>query len=156
MDVGAGSGRDSAFIATLGHVVTAVEPSSKILSIAKIIHSDLDICWIRDSLPNLRKISPDNQYDLIVVSAVWMHVHPLDREKSFKKLMELLSENGTIYLTLRLGKPMPSRSIFKVSLEETQKLANKFGFHTKIISRNNDLLSRKGIKWAAVAISKEN
>jgi protein-L-isoaspartate O-methyltransferase len=48
LDVGAGSGRDAAWLASLGHEVIAVEPSEQIRVRARELHADATgITWMR-------------------------------------------------------------------------------------------------------------
>ncbi|MBF0326653.1 MAG: class I SAM-dependent methyltransferase [Alphaproteobacteria bacterium] len=46
LDVGAGSGRDAAWLATLGHDVVAVEPSPDMLAEARRRHPDARVRWV--------------------------------------------------------------------------------------------------------------
>src|SRR4051812_42219868 len=64
LDVGAGTGRDAAALAALGHEVTAVDPSRKMLRLARALHSDVDIAWKRDALPKLASLG--GSYALIL------------------------------------------------------------------------------------------
>ena len=43
------------------------------------------------------------QFDLIWLSAVWMHVPPADRPRAFRKMVSLLKPAGWIMLSLRHG-----------------------------------------------------
>lgn len=51
LDVGAGSGRDAAWLLNRGYDVVAVEPSSQMQEIAQALHPDSKARWITDSLP---------------------------------------------------------------------------------------------------------
>jgi protein-L-isoaspartate O-methyltransferase len=73
LDVGAGSGRDAAALARRGHHVTAVEPSAGFRAEAALRHAGLSIEWIDDGLPGLASLG-SRSYDLVLLSAVWMHV----------------------------------------------------------------------------------
>ena len=53
LDVGAGSGRDAAWLTRLGHDVVAVEPSPAMRAEAERRHADQRIRWIADSLPGM-------------------------------------------------------------------------------------------------------
>jgi len=53
LDVGAGSGRDAAGLAAIGHEVVAVEPSSSMLREGSVRHEDARIRWLDDRLPAL-------------------------------------------------------------------------------------------------------
>jgi SAM-dependent methyltransferase len=78
LDVGAGSGRDAAWLFRNGWDVTAVEPSRALLAQARRIHSATSVRWVCDKLPALSTIisTPTTHFDLILLSAVWMHVDP--------------------------------------------------------------------------------
>src|SRR5215469_13721795 len=53
LDVGAGSGRDGAWIVSLGHEVVAVEPSASMRVRGQRFHPSEKIRWINDRLPGL-------------------------------------------------------------------------------------------------------
>ena len=53
LDVGAGTGRDAAALAGLGHDVVAVEPTAAFLAKARALHPSPDIDWRKGSLPDL-------------------------------------------------------------------------------------------------------
>ena len=53
LDVGAGSGRDAAWLASMGHDVVAVEPSVSMRAAASSMHPDPGISWMDDKLPEL-------------------------------------------------------------------------------------------------------
>lgn len=81
LDIGAGSGRDAAWFASKGHEVVAVEPATKLLDFAKQHHQSAKIRWVNDALPDLSKVmSTGLTFDLIWLSAIWMHIAPADRE----------------------------------------------------------------------------
>jgi SAM-dependent methyltransferase len=56
LDVGAGSGRDAAWLSSLGYKVVAVEPSSRMAAHARRLGRCPDIEWIDDRLPRLAKL----------------------------------------------------------------------------------------------------
>jgi SAM-dependent methyltransferase len=51
LDVGAGSGRDAAWLISRGFEVVAVEPSAGMLAEAQRLHPSPSIRWLSDSLP---------------------------------------------------------------------------------------------------------
>ena len=53
LDIGAGSGRDAAWLASKGYEVVAVEPSSGMRDEAQRRHEDTRIRWLDDRLPGL-------------------------------------------------------------------------------------------------------
>jgi len=153
LEVGAGSGRDAAWIAGQGHHVTAVEPSTKMRQLAQQRHPSDKVRWVEDALPELRSVSGES-YDMILLSAVWMHIVPGDRDKSLRRLTELLGPEGTIYMTLRVGPPDKVRSIHAVSFEEVARLARTLDMQAHLLSDSPDLLSRSGIHWQKVLLER--
>jgi len=57
-------------------------------------------------------------FDVILLSAVWMHLPPADRPRAFRKLITLLKPGGLLALTLRLGPAPPERAMFEASEHE--------------------------------------
>lgn len=148
LEVGAGTGRDAAWFAKQGHNVIAVEPSIAMQRIAKTLHPNLEIEWRVDALPNLATIKPSKQkYDLITLSAVWMHVPPNERLDALKTLIEFLEPDGHIYLTLRVGPEEPQRGIYSVSTDEVVEIASSLGMTAEKIDNQGDLLGRANIRW---------
>ena len=128
LDVGAGSGRDAAWLAGQGYDVVAVEPSAAMLAEARRRHADTTVRWVCDSLPSLAEVYRLGlTFDVILLSAVWMHVSPADRQRAFRKLMNLLRPGGLLVFTLRQGTPDPKRSMHPVSAEELVSLAKAHG-----------------------------
>lgn len=104
-DIGAGSGRDANWLASQGWDVIAAEPSSEMRELAEI-QSHPNVTWLDDALPRLDKLRAlGHRFDLILLSAVWMHVPPGSqaRERAFRILTELLKPSGVLVITLRHG-----------------------------------------------------
>ena len=120
LDVGAGSGRDAAWLSSRGYDVVAVEPSPRMRTIARERHAEPAIRWLADSLPALRRtLRTGLAFDVILLSAVWMHVAPSDRARAFRKLVNLLKPGGLIALSLRHGPAEAARAMHAVSADES-------------------------------------
>ena len=77
IDIGAGTGRDAAGFAELGHTVTAVEPTPELRPRPERLHPQPAITWIDDSLPDLDRVHAlGERYDVVMLTAVWMHLDP--------------------------------------------------------------------------------
>ena len=153
LDVGAGSGRDAAWLAGQGYDVVAVEPSAAMLAEARRRHADTTVRWVCDSLPSLAEVYRLGlTFDVILLSAVWMHVSPADRQRAFRKLMNLLRPGGLLVFTLRQGTPDPKRSMHPVSAEELVSLAKAHGAAVVREAREPDRLGRADVTWAHVAL----
>lgn len=156
LDVGAGSGRDAAALAKRGLIVTAVEPVARMRALAKALHSDSNIAWVEDRLPDLPSIVRSRKrYSLILLSAVWMHISPQDRDVAIATLSRLLQDRGLLVITLRLGQPDLARGIYKVSEEELLKLAciNMLTL-VRLGKETLDKLDRPNIRWKTFAFQK--
>jgi SAM-dependent methyltransferase len=116
LDVGAGTGRDAAWLASRGLEVVAVEPSGAMRVEAQRLHPSPSIRWITASLPSLdRVLRLGLSFDLILLSAVWMHVPPTDRTRAFRNLVTLLKPGGCIAITLRHGPVSSSAALRRLT-----------------------------------------
>ncbi|WP_332879395.1 class I SAM-dependent methyltransferase [Massilia sp. S19_KUP03_FR1] len=87
LDIGAGSGRDAAWLAARGDDVVAVEPSGAMRNHARTLHPSPRIHWLSDSLPELAQVRRLGlAFDFILLPAVWMHVPPASRARALGKL----------------------------------------------------------------------
>ena len=153
LDVGAGSGRDAAWLAYKGHDVVAVEPSSRLQTMARERHDVPRIQWISDSLPGLKRTFRTGlAFDVILVSAVWMHVALSDRARAFRKLITLLKPGGVLAITLRCGPAEAERGTHPVSAAEIRSLARDHGAFVEREDSAGDHLGRKEIRWQQLAI----
>lgn len=153
LDVGAGSGRDAAWLAALGHTVLAVEPSATMREDAQRRHPDPHITWLADNLPNLEAVFRlGAAFDVILLSAVWMHVAPAERARAFRKLATLLKPGGILALSLRLGPPVAGRDMHPVDLAEVKDLARRQGLVVLTTETAPDRLGRSGISWVQVVL----
>ena len=153
MDVGAGSGRDAAWLARKGYRVIAAEPSARMRETARVLHPDPAISWIADSLPALATVGRLGlSFDLILLSAVWMHVAPGERARAFRKLVTLLKAGGRLAFSLRLGPPDAERSLHPVDLAEIESLARAHGALVEAVSHSADLTGRDGVAWTNVVL----
>lgn len=151
LDVGAGSGRDAHWFALRGHEVTAVEPVTELRLKAQQKHPHPAIQWIDDSLPGLKDIYKlDQKFDIILVSAVWNHVHPNERERAFRKLVNLLKPGGKLIVTIRHGLATDKRIFHESTAQELHALARKFMIQVILERDSQDGLGRPGIYWSAM------
>ena len=153
LDVGAGSGRDARWLAERGFAVTAVEPSPRLLEMAQARSREVDtVDWVQTALPFLPGLSTDYRYELILLSAVWMHIHPSERPLAMRTLAHLLGEDGLLYISLRLGQDDPERGIHAVSESEVRHLAQAAGLSVcKVVDAEN-LQGRSGVAWRSLLI----
>ncbi|MFW1174974.1 class I SAM-dependent methyltransferase, partial [Vibrio parahaemolyticus] len=150
LDVGAGSGRDAKWMAEQGCEVIAIEPAQALLRFGKSYCGD-SVTWLEDGLPKLEKvINLGFRFDLILVSAVWMHLAPAHRERAFRKLANLLAPNGRLVISLRHGDFSDGRKAYPVSVEELEKFAKNSALMVRNVSLDDDQLQRKGVSWQTI------
>ena len=148
LDIGSGTGRDAAALAEMGFDVTAVEPSEPVRKKAQELHRHPNITWVRDSIPELKRILKRGLcYDVILLSAVWMHVAPSHRTRAFRRLVALLNPGGLIYITLRHSPHETLSGFWDVSDDEIFQLAQEHGLFEVERTTDDDLLGRDGVTW---------
>lgn len=135
-DIGAGSGRDANWLAEQGWDVIAVEPEAAFREQAreqaqkhKAAPTHPNVSWLDDRLPELGQLRQLNQrFNLILLSAVWMHVLPAQRERAFRRLTNLLAPGGLLVISLRHGTDAAenqTRKFHPVSVQELEQLARR-------------------------------
>ena len=148
LDVGAGSGRDAAWFSARGYDVVAIEPSDAMRTRGRALHPSTRIHWIDDSLPDLALVRRLGlSFDLILLSAVWMHIPPASRERALRKMATLLAPNGRIAISLRIGEPDADREMYTVSLHELSAMAQQFGLRLLSATDSQDKLGRASVSW---------
>jgi SAM-dependent methyltransferase len=140
LDIGAGTGVDAAWFAGQGHSVLAVEPTSEFLTAAMRLHPSPLIEWLDDTLPGLERVLLRGQrFDVVMLSAVWMHLDEMERGAGMPRLGSLLAPDGLVLLSLRHG-PIPAgRRMFDVSGEETIALARQHGLRAVLNTETGSL-----------------
>lgn len=124
LDIGSGTGRDAAWFDAKGHDVVAAEPTKEMREGAIRLHPSPTIRWLDDSLPDLEEIGNlDEQFDFIMINAVWMHLDQDQREAAMPCVAALLGKSARLYISLRHGPVPKGRRMFAVSPEETIALA---------------------------------
>ncbi len=145
LDIGAGSGRDALALKRQKLCVTAIEPSDDLRALGEAITGD-DVTWLDDTLPTLAKIK-EKHFDIILVSAVWMHLSPQKQSQSLQTISSLLSENGYLIITLRNGNFSDARTAFEMDANRTIEEANQLGLSLILSKHEGDKLSRNEVSW---------
>lgn len=154
LDIGAGSGRDALALHDIGLCVTAIEPAKSLMDRGVALTSD-KVTWKDDTLPELSSLN-GNTYDVILISAVWMHLTKEQQSKSLKRLSTLLNDNGMLVITLRHGEFNDGRKAFDVNavrLIEEAKAFNLTVFHT---DNDTDQLNRPDVYWETVVFTRKS
>ncbi|KDN28387.1 SAM-dependent methlyltransferase [Vibrio fortis] len=153
LDVGAGSGRDARWMQQQGCEVIAIEPSNALRELGAE-YTGVEVTWINDALPALsRTENLGMRFDLILVSAVWMHLPSSYRERAFRKLSNLLAPNGRLIISLRHGEFDDQRQGYPVSVEELEQLAKNSALQVRHIDESKDQLNRSEVWWQTVVMT---
>lgn len=155
LDVGAGSGRDAAWLAELGFNVIAAEPAAGFREAGQRLHPTAQVRWVDDRLPGLSKCHQLGlAFDAILLNAVWQHIAPGDRRRAFRKLTALLKPEGLLVIVLRFGPSPPGRPMHDVSVGEVEALAREHGlFVTRSTPPIPDSAGRDDVSWITMCMT---
>lgn len=155
LDIGAGSGRDARGLQASGWQVTAVEPAAALRQLGQQ-HTEQPSRWLDDQLPDLPVLTKEGErYPLILLSAVWMHLPPVQRGAALARLAALLTETGMLVISLRHGPSEPGRAMYPVSVEELAELAEPLGLQLELPDNQTlaqDCLNRDAVRWQTVVL----
>jgi hypothetical protein len=154
LDAGAGSGRDAAWLSSLGYDVVAVEPAAGMRREGIARHPDNRIQWHNDRLPNLSATHRLGlAFDLVLVNAIWMHLPPLSRQRAFRKLITLLKPGAALLINLRHG-PAESGSpqMWPTTAGEIEDLSRAHGLIVVRSLPTPDRMGRRDISWTTMCL----
>jgi 2-polyprenyl-3-methyl-5-hydroxy-6-metoxy-1,4-benzoquinol methylase len=155
LDIGAGTGRDAAGLVALGHSVVAVEPTEELRHGAMLLHPSLMIEWLGDSLPDLAAVrARKEEFDLVMLTAVWMHLDEAQRQLAMPNVSALVGINGIMIMSLRHGPIPPGRRMFEVSAQETIALAQRSRLSCTLNREAESSLRQPGVSWTRLAFQK--
>ncbi len=152
LDIGAGCGQDARWLANKGWDVVAVEPCNEFREIARVkTPQSGSVTWVDGKLPELSKTNTlDYRFNLILISAVWMHLPQQKRERAFRNITDLLAPDGLLVITLRHGtnaKENEERNLYPVSREELEHFARQRAVIPIFNSQDTDALNRDDVEW---------
>ena len=157
LDVGAGSGRDAAALAGRGYRVVAAEPAAEFRHEGRRRHAGAAIDWVDDSLPALARLrGRGEQFDLILLSAVWMHLDATERRAAMASVAALLAPSGVAIMSLRHGPVPAGRLMFDVTADETVTLAAAHRLACRHRGTRHDPHERDGVTWSVLALARED
>lgn len=153
LDIGAGTGRDAAALARMGHRVTAVEPTAALRDYGEQAHAGLGVTWIDDSLPQLPLLrSRGLRFDLILLTAVWMHLDAGERREGMAALAGLIAPGGRISFSLRHGPVPEGRRMFDVTAAALAAEAQPHGLASVCVAETSGLFGRPDVSWTRVVL----
>ncbi len=156
LDIGAGTGRDAAGFAAMGHSVTAVEPTAALRMRAIKLHASPRIKWLDDSLPDLAVVTERGEmFDVVMLTAVWMHLDEQQRRRAMVCVAALVRPGGVMTFSLRHGPVPVGRRMFDVTATETIALAQAQGLTCMLqLESVRGLSGRPGVTWDRLAFTR--
>ena len=152
-DIGAGTGRDAAWLTTLGHDMVAIEPVAALREAGRALHPSERIAWIDDRLPTLTRV--DGRFGLILLCAVWQHLHDKERSCAMRSLARIAEPGGLVILSLRSGPGAEGRRCIPVDLAVTLGEADAAGFDLvrRVETLSVQQVNRdRGVTWTWLAL----
>src|SRR5258708_37316006 len=126
---------------------------------AMAVHASAAIEWVNASLPDLALLlARAEKFDLVMLSAVWMHLDEAQRQRAMPNLAALVRTEGAVIMKLRHGPVPAGRRMFEVSSEETIELAQAHGLQPVLNMRTESTQQASrlpGITWTKLAFGKE-
>jgi hypothetical protein len=115
------------------------------------LHGHLPIRWIDDSLPDLERVRAlGERWDVVMLTAVWMHLDHGQRERAMASVAALLEPGGLMSLSLRHGSVPSGRRMFEVSAAETRDLAARHGL-VIVHDSEGPSLQAQNVSWSRLA-----
>jgi SAM-dependent methyltransferase len=151
LDVGAGTGRDAAWLAERGQSVLAVEPVDELRLAGQALHHRRNLEWADDSLPLLRRTSERCEtFELILCIAVWQHLPAEEHELALATISSLAAPGGRVIISVRHGPGAPNRPCFAADTDHLVAAAQDNGL-TLVTRRQAASVQpqnqRNGVRW---------
>lgn len=158
IDIGAGTGADAAWFAARGVPVVAVEPTAALRQPGMALHASPLIEWVDDSLPDLAIVTRRGHcFDLVLLTAVWMHLDATERARAMPTLASLLGPRGVMVMSIRRGPVPEGRRMFEVPAQETVAQAHACGLRAvlNVETASVQAVNRQaGVSWLCLAFER--
>lgn len=162
LDIGCGSGRDIAWLHTQGCKVTGIDPSFQMIKNAKATHPQITDSLFQGSLPaDLNGIS-GIPYDIVLLSAVIMHIPDESFVESGIAISRIMKDHGTLIISHCLNRKglnsqqreANGRLFIIRSSNEIEELLKPSGFMVKQSSIREDSLNRYDLMWETLVCTR--
>jgi SAM-dependent methyltransferase len=155
-DIGAGTGRDAAWLARQGHRVLAVEPVREFREAGAALHGDM-VQWLDDRLPALAETAHHGPFHLVLLCAVWHHLDTADRASTMRSLARITAPGGRVILSLRHDRGAPGRGSYPAPAEEAIDLACAAGFELTHRAEAGSVHAEsraRGVRWTWLVLTR--
>ena len=152
LDLGCGSGRDSAYFISQGYDVTAIDASAEMCNLASI-HIGQDVLHI-----NFSDITFEEVFNGIWANASLLHVPGEDIEEILRRIVRSLKQDGILYMSFLYGdfEGIRDNRYFKDYRTRTLKdLISRFEELDLIeIKKSEDKRPDKDLLWITALVKK--
>ena len=154
LDVGCGSGRDVAWLSSLGFAASGLDASENLLLEAVSLHPGLD--FYLGALPDLDAVG-ETRFDNVLCSGVLMHLPEGDIVGACASLLRVLKNSGTLVLSFRASRnPHDSREEdgrLYTALEPTRLISLFESLGAKLV-RHEESLDGRQLRWQTLVLRK--
>jgi len=157
IDVGCGSGRDLALLASLGHDCYGVDATPEFVALSQSLHQELQGKVIRATLPNF---TPPfgGEFDGVLCSAVLMHISENELVPSAISIKRCLKKNGRLLYSVpskRLDvvgedRDANGRLFITDKSDQLETIFEQLGFNLISKWNNEDSMGRDSVEWLSV------
>ena len=163
LDIGCGSGRDLALLASLGHDCFGFDATPEFVALSQSLHPQLLGRILQATLPNF---SPPfgGEFDGILCSAVLMHIPEIELTATATSIKKCLKANGRLLYSVpskRLdvvtdNRDANGRLFISDQSDRLQTIFERLGF--TLISKwgNADSMGRDSVEWVSVLMELTN
>ncbi len=162
LDIGCGSGRDMVNLLKAGFTVTGADSSDVMIGTAIRKYPELVGKISLSGLPNLPGIG--NTFSGILCSAVLQHIPDSNLYESFRRIRELLKDEGIFVVSFPVNYPgidpisnrdPAGRLLYIRPAEKYRFLIERLGFSLIETELQDDSLGREGVQWTLQVYRKE-
>ncbi len=163
LDIGCGSGRDLALLASLGHEGFGVDATPEFVTLSQSLHPELTGKVLHAALPNFEPPFGGG-FDGILCSAVLMHIAESELVPAALSIKRCLKNHGRLLYSVpskRLdvvteNRDANGRLFVPDQSNRLQKIFEQLGF--SLISKwdNADSLGRDSVEWISVLMELRN
>lgn len=163
LDVGCGSGRDTACLLNNGYDAYGIEPVEALRHAAMAAHPELAGRLSEGGLPHTGDAF-GGEFDGILCSAVLMHVPDTDLLESALAIRRLLKPGGRLLLSIPASRgdllsgdrDTNGRLFSPYSADEISLLLERLGFGSISRWESDDVLGRSGTSWTTLLMERRS
>jgi SAM-dependent methyltransferase len=160
LDIGAGTGRDAAWFASLGCHVVAVEPVAALREAGQRLHAGHSIEWSDAQLPELEGLAVSMQaFELVVLNGVLHHLPPAGQLVTLRTISRWLGPGGRVVLSLRHGPTPPSRPGYSIDTQtlvaDLEKAGHRLCHLVTGLASHQAGNRRNGVTWDWLVYARE-